>query len=109
MTDTLLTMGLVGDGNPPEFWVAQVTHVFENEHHVFTSETIEGLLIVERDAKKAFAQVVPTIQRLIWHSKKQNVKVKLGADFKEFEKAHCGSPVIHPQNRTMFAVIQKAA
>jgi hypothetical protein len=108
MTNTSLGVGLISDGNPPEVWVAQVTHSIESGRHIFTSETISGLLIIEEDAKVALAQVVPTIKRLIWHNKKQNVTVKLGKDFKEFEKTHCVQGVLQPQG-TMFAVIERTA
>lgn len=88
---TSLDLRVVTDGDPPEIEVAQVTHSIENGRHIFTSETISGLLIIEQDARKALDQVIPTIKRIFWHNKKQNVTVKLGKAFDGFEKTHCGN------------------
>lgn len=96
-TITELNLGLKDDGDPPQIYFAKVNHEFVEGHHVFTSESIKGLLIAEKDAKKALSQIIPTIKKLIHLQTKQKVEVFLGTDFKEFEKNYCSeNPVAKP-------------
>lgn len=106
MTVHPINFALCDDGIPPKVWFAKITHEFKNGHHVFKSDSIPGLFIADKDAKKAFSQIVPAILGLVFASTGQKVQAFFGEDFKEFAKQHCEES---PSIKDTMIVIQKAA
>lgn len=53
------------DKTPPETLVVEVSYQNIDGYHVFTSDSVAGLLIASKDAGKALNQLCPTIQYLV--------------------------------------------
>jgi|GEM_PF-3991406 len=97
---------------PPNFWIAKISYEFIEENHVFTSDEIPGLLIISRDPKKAWRQIIPTIETLISKNHNVNCQVVLGKEFKEFGKKHSIIGDTEAEKMSLketFAVITKVA
>lgn len=103
-----MNLGVLDNGDPPSVCFAKISHEFTNEHHVFTSTSLPGLFIADKDPKKALDQVIPLIKKLMYLKTKQHVRVFFGKDIKEFEKAYCsGSPVGSPSLKDTIVFIQE--
>ncbi|MBP7761187.1 MAG: hypothetical protein KA176_01285 [Alphaproteobacteria bacterium] len=103
MATKLLSIGVIDNGDPPDIFFAKISHEFVNGLHVFTSESIPGLFIAEKEPRKALEQLRPVIKRLLFLKTEKAFEVFLGKDFKEFEKIHCSET---PTIKDTLVVIQ---
>ena len=53
--------------------VIKVLYRFEHDHHIFTSDDLDGLLVVNEDAATVYRQLVPSIKKIL--------KIKTGREF----------------------------
>lgn len=51
----------------------KVLYRFEHNHHIFTSNDLDGLLVISEDAATVYRQLIPSIQKLL--------KLKTGVEF----------------------------
>ncbi len=85
-----MPIGVCNTGSPPNYWVALIKYECTDDGlHIFSSDSIPGLLVASKDAKTVMRQLQPTIEALL----KANLKVEkcsvfLGNELKEFEKKH---------------------
>lgn len=86
-----LKVNVSDNGNPPETWVVQIHYEFRNGYHVFTSQDISGLLIASKDAKKAFNQILPSVESLIKHNYDRTCDATFGLELKTFAKKQLNS------------------
>lgn len=53
--------------------VIKVLYRFEHDHHIFTSDDLDGLLVINEDAATVYRQLVPSIKKIL--------KIKTGREF----------------------------
>ena len=58
---------------PKTVAVIKVLYSFDHGHHIFTSDDLDGLLVVSEDAETVYRQLVPSIKKLL--------KIKTGIEF----------------------------
>jgi hypothetical protein len=102
---------LCDDGVPPTIWVAKISYEFRDNHHIFTSDEIEGFYVVSKDGENALNQILPSIEALIKHNYDKNCCAEFGLEFKVFAKKHIISSVKEPMPafKDTFVVIREAA
>ena len=59
--------------SPSTVAVIKVLYRFEHDHHIFTSDDLDGLLVVNEDAATVYRQLVPSIKKIL--------KIKTGREF----------------------------
>lgn len=67
------------EGDPPFVWVAEIQHSFKDGCHVFTSESIPGLLVVSQSLAVAIRQLPFVICQLVRRNLKFDCTVQLGS------------------------------
>ena len=59
--------------SPSTVAVIKVLYRFEHDHHIFTSDDLDGLLVANEDAATVYRQLVPSIKKIL--------KIKTGREF----------------------------
>lgn len=58
---------------PKTIAVIKVLYSFDHGHHIFTSDDLDGLLVVNEDAEIVYRQLIPSIKKFL--------KIKTGIEF----------------------------
>lgn len=69
---------------PTKFTFIKVQYRFVDGHHMFTSDDIDGLLVVSKDAETAYRDVAPSIKLLLKMNEGIDCEVEPAMSFHDF-------------------------
>ena len=62
----------------------KIQYSFTQGHHVFTSDDIDGLLVVSEDAETAYRDVAPSIKKMLKVKEGIECEIEPAMSFREF-------------------------